>query len=102
MTDFAPPTLRYVLHYMLLTAPLNYLTHRWNVEVLDIFYLYLPIALVKIILSVAYLERLRLWHKFGPQTLVFSITTRLFFGAPWMIILIGSVIFLRGNRKKVI
>lgn len=101
MTAFTPATFRYVVHYMLLTAPLNYLTHLWGVEIMDILYLYLPIALVKITLSVAYLERLRLWHKFGPQTLVFSIATRLFFGAPWMIILIGSAIFLLGHRKKV-
>ncbi|MEY2964173.1 MAG: hypothetical protein RL754_1434 [Bacteroidota bacterium] len=97
---FTRATAQYVIIYMMLTAPMNFLFHELDGTPLTLWWAYIPVATIKIYISYHYLNALGLWHRFGTKALGFAVTMRIIFQAPWMMLLIGSVLFIRGQRKK--
>lgn len=90
----------WIATYMLLSVPINLYRYTYNLEIADMPLLYGSTALIKVVLSLYFLEKVQMNTARKTMVLATSIALRLVFGAPWLALCIGGAIFQSSQIKK--
>jgi hypothetical protein len=93
--------LTYVVGYLVVSAPMNYWMHQCDCPLTALWLPYTLFAFLKVVWTLRLFYTSGIPSSSGLLLLAFSLVLRLLFKAPWMMVIVGGMLFLQQKRKKI-